>query len=289
MANVRVGISRWSLTIVSAGLLLFGSHSLLAHAAAVQVPSARPVLRVLFIGNSYTSFNNIGDIVAGIAAADPDAPIIVPVLATRGGATLKWHLENGSAVRQLEAGGWHYVVLQEQSLLGGRIVDGKTIVGDPGAFHASVREWVRRIRAVGATPILYMTWARREPAEAARVQKELADAYQGIGRELDVPVAPVGLAWAEARRRLGTLDLHIWDGSHPTPAGSYLAGLVIYSTLTKRSPLSAPSVIQGRPAVLSSEETVIDSMLRVPLVDLREATAAELRKTAWTVVSHEAR
>jgi hypothetical protein len=59
----------------------------------------------LFIGNSYTYENNLGDILSGIAAADPEGPIIVPVLATTGGATLKWHLENGSALKRLQ-GRW---------------------------------------------------------------------------------------------------------------------------------------------------------------------------------------
>ena len=252
-------------------------------------PQTRSVLRVLFVGNSYTVFNNLPDLVAAIAAADPDGPIIVPMLVTRGGATLRWHLENGSALKSLATGTWDFVVLQEQSLLGGDFKDGKAVVGDPSEFHASTREWAARIRAVGATPILYMTWARREPADAARVQKALADAYLGIGKELGVKVAPVGLAWAETRRRLLTLDLHIWDGSHPTPAGSYLAAAVIYATLTARSPVGAPSVIQGHPTVPSGEGQgvmVVDPSLRVPLVDLREATAAELQKIAWQVFSH---
>jgi len=244
----------------------------------------RQTLKVLFIGNSYTYYNNLGDIVAGIAAADSKGPIIVPTLAVNGAATLKWHLENGSAQKQLQAGHWDYVVLQEQSLLGGKVVDGKTTVGDPAEFFNSIREWVRRIRSVGANPILYMTWARREPpSDAAKVQKQLADAYLTIGQELEVKVAPVGLAWAETRRRLRTLDLHIWDSSHPTMAGSYLAACVIFSTLTGRSPIGAPTVILGHPASDGPEGIVVDPKLQVPLVDLPGATATELQKVAWEI------
>jgi hypothetical protein len=246
------------------------------------------MLRVLFIGNSYTFVNNLPDLVVGIAASHRDAPVIVSALATRGGATLRWHLENGTARQSLSNGKWDYVVLQESSLLGGHIEDGKAVVGDPAEFHASTREWVRRIRAVGATPILFLTWANREfPPNGPKVQKDLADAYFNIGRELNVRVAPVGLAWAEARRRLNTLDLHSWDGEHPAEAGSYLAALVIYATLLNRSPLDSASVIQGRPTVTAtdSEMRVMDSSLRVPLVDLREATATELQEIAWAIVS----
>jgi hypothetical protein len=250
------------------------------------IQSSRQVLRVLFIGNSYTFVNNLGDILAGIAAADPDGPIIVPVLATRAGATLKWHLENGSALKQLQAGGWNYVILQEQSLLGGRFVDGKAVVGDPKEFFDSTREWARRIRQVDAIPILYMRWAHRSPVEMIKVQKQLADAYDTIGRELRVTVAPVGLGWGETARRLRTLELHIFDASHPTPAGSYLSALVMYSTLTRRNPRGAPAMIKGRPTIeMADGETDVDSTLRVPLVDLHEATAAQLQEIAWAVVS----
>jgi hypothetical protein len=125
--------------------------------------------------------------------ADPEGPIIVPVLATTAGATLKWHLENGSALKRLQGGGWNYVVLQEQSLLGGRIVDGQAVVGDPKAFFKSTREWVRRIRQVGATPILYMTWAHRSPspAEMVKLQKQLA-----VDSTLMVPLVDLSEATA---------------------------------------------------------------------------------------------
>lgn len=275
-------------------------HRLVKHAlvtlvvalALVVVPSAheqtdaRATTRVLFIGNSYTYFNNLGDLLAGIAAADPGGPTIVPELVTRGGATLRWHLDHGPARDVLQSRRWDVVVLQEQSLLGGTVVDGKVVLGAPAEFFAAVREWVRRIKAVGATPVLYMTWARREDqvADADQMQSQLAETYFGIGRDVQAKVAPVGLAWREARRRLRTLDLHIWDGSHPTAAGSYLAASVLYATLTDRSPVGAPALITGRPMVDGAEMTVVDPGQTVPLAELGAATAAELQKVAWDIV-----
>ena len=253
-----------------------------------KAQAARPVLKILFVGNSYTRANNLGNIVASIAAADPnpDAPIINPSLSTRGGATLKWHLENGPALQLIQAGGWDHVVLQEQSLLGGRMINGKAIVGDPRRFFGSVRWLVGEIGAVGATPILYMTWARRAPAaDRARVQTQLADAYLTIGEELGVQVAPVGLAWAEAHRRLPQLDLHVSDGSHPTTAGSYLAACVIYATITGRSPVGAPAVVKGRPVVGRGRQAAPNQARKVALVELPAATATELQEIAWDVVS----
>jgi hypothetical protein len=191
-------------------------------------------------------------------------------------------------VKMVDAGKWDLVVLQEQSTLSGKEVDGKVVLGELGPFHASVRDWVKRIRGAKATPILFMTWARRNEPAIAGTQQGLADAYDAIGRELGVTVAPVGLAWGESRRRLQSLDLHMWDASHPSSAGSYLAGLILYSTLTGRSPLGAPNVIQGRPTVSAGGGEgmmAVDPTLKVPLVDVNLPTAIALQQVAESVIT----
>jgi hypothetical protein len=269
---------------------------------AAQATPPRAVLNVLFIGSSYTYYNNLGDIVAGIAASDLDGPVIVPTLAPYAGAsTLRTHLDNGLTRKLVERGGWDVVVLQETSLLpGGTEANGTITVGSRDDFHRSVREWTALIRAAGAKPVLLMTWPRRLPRPDNPPQPmaaQVADAYLAIGRELGLEVAPVGLAWEESRKRLPTLDLHIWDGSHPTATGSYLAGLVVYATLTGRSPVGAPALLRGHPTTTVPAPTyggsidwrVVDASMVVPLVDLREATAAELQRIAWKVVEERRR
>ncbi len=81
MNSVRIHAVRLRLAI---GLVLtvFVAASPMGYASR-QASSSRPILKVLFIGNSYTYFNNLGDIVSGIAAEDRDGPTIVPALATR--------------------------------------------------------------------------------------------------------------------------------------------------------------------------------------------------------------
>ena len=63
--------------LVAAGLL---AGTTIPGPLAAQGQQGRDVLNVLFIGNSQTFSNNLGDIVAGIAAADPLGPIIVPTM-----------------------------------------------------------------------------------------------------------------------------------------------------------------------------------------------------------------
>jgi hypothetical protein len=192
-------------------------------------------LSVLFIGNSYTYYNDLPAMLANLAASLP-GPRIAPTMIATGGMTLQWHFAAGKATAAIESGSWDYVVLQEQSALGGGSENGRSRLAPPAIFHESVRKFVPRIRAAGAVPLLLMTWARRDRPDE---QLPLANAYRTIADELNVKVAPVGLAWAEARRQWPDEALHVADGSHPNPTGSYLTACVLYISLTGRDPRGA--------------------------------------------------
>lgn len=279
--------------------ILLACGTIATPGAVAQASPPRQTIKVMFVGSSYTFVNNLGDIVAAIAASEPEGPIIEPTLAPyAGGSSLQTHLDNGSTRKLLASQKWDYVVLQETSLYGGSETNGTPVIGKPPtAYFNSVRTWVPLLRAAGAKPILEMTWGRRlpRPDGPSAMQKDVAEAVYTIGKEMGVNVAPVGLAFEEARRRLVTLELHTYDGSHPSAAGSYLAGLVIYATLTGRNPMGAPSLIYGRtftsvPAATyggTIDWRVVEKGTRVPLVDLRDATATELQRVAWDVVSKQ--
>jgi hypothetical protein len=249
-----------------------------ARPAGTHAP-ARP-LEVLFVGNSFTFFNNLGDVVAGIAASLPEGPAIHPTLIVDGGMTLQWHIATGKISDALRRQPWDYVVLQEQSVLGGGSENGEAHLSPPTIFHQSVRKLVPEIRAAGATPILLMTWARRDHADE---QEKLTDAYLSIAAEMDVQVARAGMAWQEAGRRWPDLDLHVADGSHPNPAGSYLTACVLYETLTGRSARGATALVNGHP--YSRRDKAVDTTQTVPLVSITDDLAARLQDTAASVSS----
>ena len=154
-----------ALTALAASLIWSGSVGLRAQAS----PSEPAVLRVLFIGNSFTFVNSLPEVLAGIAKSLPKGPAIEPTMVATGGMTLQWHLAAGKAAAAIESRQWDYVVLQEQSALGAGSEDGESRLSPPGLFHQSVRTFVPRIRATGATPLLLMTWAFEE-AGFGRVQ-----------------------------------------------------------------------------------------------------------------------
>jgi hypothetical protein len=180
-------------------------------------------LRVLFIGNSFTSRNDLPGLITQLAAAR--GKTLHHRLIFAGGAPLRAHWNAGKAAAAIREGKYDYVVLQEQSTLP---------VKNTARMHETVRLLDEVIRTAGSKTVLYMTWARRHAPET---QTAITDAYNRIGKELGATVVPVGTAW---RRFLAKHDqpvLHDKDDSHPTLAGSYLAACVFLAVLFGESPV----------------------------------------------------
>ena len=70
------------------------------------------------------------------------------------------------------------------------------------------------------------------------MQKRLTDAYESVGKNLKIGVAPVGRVWAEVRRSDETLGraLYRGDGSHPSGKGAYLVAVVFAHALFGKQP-----------------------------------------------------
>lgn len=239
---------------------------------------AEPV-RVLFIGNSYTSFNNAPEIFAELTrAAIPGRQVETGMVAVPG-ATLAFLWEHSEARRMLRSSKWDYVVLQDQSQLGDGLRDGKFVVNSPMLFHWGVRIFDAEIRKAGARTVLLLTWSRRaEPDQ----QADLNYAYDSIARELGATLAPAGPAWQRARQESPGLELYAKDGSHPSPVGSYLLACVLVKTLFPDSDGNLPSQITGH--ALSTAGPV-DSTRNVVLVALSDKEARKLQTVAKSVVA----
>ena len=173
-------------------------------------------LDVLFIGTSFTSRNNLPQLVAALVAPRHS---LRSATIYAGGASLRRHWNAGLAQRSLASQPWDRVVLQEQSTLP---------LKSPQRYHENVRLFAPEIAANGATPLLYLTWSRASVPDA---QRDLTYAVETIAREIGAGVAPVGVAWQAVRTRHPDVTLYDADGSHPTPAGSYLAACVFAGTL----------------------------------------------------------
>jgi len=201
-------------------------------AEAAQAPVAGKATRVLFIGNSYTYYNGgLGAIVQNLAVKGGHRLEYVEI--TRGGQTLEGHWKDGKALGHIKKGGWDYVVLQEHSL---------RPINEPGKMAHYVKLFDAEVKKVGAKTMLYETWARKNKPET---QAAVCRSYETIAKEINAIVAPAGRAWEVALRARPELRLHIADWSHPTAAGSYLNGCVLYATIFGQPPQNLPRAIRS--------------------------------------------
>ena len=181
-------------------------------------------VRILFIGNSYTSRNQLPRLLTNLAAAAEHPRRMETDTIFAGGASLRRHWNAGVALEALARSPWDYVVLQEQSTLP---------LKNPVRYHDNVRLFDAEIVRRGAKTVLYLTWSRQE---APHTQDSISRAVEEIGAEIDALVVPVGPAWHAAMAEDPDLRLYADDGSHPTATGSYLAACVFHVSLFGERP-----------------------------------------------------
>ena len=197
--------------------------------------SATSCTRILFVGNSFTYVNDLPATFAQLARSGGHP--VQTGMAAQGGFRLADHLTSGDTMTALRSARWTFVALQEQSQLPA-IATLRRSQMDPAA-----RSLAGLVRAGGASPIFFVTWAHRAgwPENGLptyeSMQRQIDAGYLAIARELGTPVSPVGPAWLAITQRHAELELWQADGVHPTPAGTYLAACVFYAAIFHQTPV----------------------------------------------------
>ena len=182
-------------------------------------------MRILRLGNSFTFTNDMPRMLADLTRAEV-------IHHTRGGARLSEQLNPdtklGSQTQAaLQKEKWDYVVLQEMS---------HGPITAPRSFFSSVEQLCRQIRANGAVPILFATWAyQRGGAKLAakgwdydEMAQKLSGAYHRAARENGALIADVGQRFYELA---DAQNLYAADGVHPSEPGSRLAAETIAAVI----------------------------------------------------------
>ena len=203
---------------------------LLSPAACAGAPTpdkAKPPAKVLFVGNSFTYYNNslhnhYRKLVAasGHEFGKPSRARIKTI----SGGRLPEHRGGMSVV--VAADSWDVVILQGHSL-------GPISEATAAQFRDAASDYAATIREHGGRPAFFMTWAYTGKPE---MTAKLDAAYTAVGRELDAEVVPVGLAFEMATSERPELALRVADAKHPTMAGTYLAACTFFSALHHTSP-----------------------------------------------------
>jgi len=248
--------------ILILGLLAVSSLLFYAYETFAICIGTGPCTRVLFIGNSYTSVNDLP--ATFTALAQSGGHNVQARAADEGGWTLADHVNASETSNLLSLGKWDYVVLQEQSQIPSVEQDRTQLM------YPAARTLVQQVRAIDAQPIFYLTWAHRDGWPEAglttyeAMQAQIDAGYLEIARELNVPVAPAGAAWQAAIQQYPRLSLWQSDNSHPTGQGTYLAACVFYAAIFRQSPVGL-SYTAGLSADVAHElqsvaaDTVLDN------------------------------
>lgn len=219
--------------VAIAAAVALGGWALLRNGTGCALAGDGPCLRVLFIGNSYTSTNDLPSVFGALVRSGGDA--VETKMVAPGGAFLLDQAGSPEVSAAIHGAAWTAVVLQEQSMAPAspQMLRQSSIPGAAALSTISI--------AIGARPYLLQTWAHEDGwpeagMDYARMQAAINDGYAQMAAGSGATVAPAGEAWQRALREAPAITL--WaDGSHPTMAGTYLAACVLYQSITGRSPV----------------------------------------------------
>ena len=227
-----------------------------------KVPAA---IKVLFLGNSFTFFNNMPDLVEKLSASSGKKPKITVDSVTSGARRMGEHWADSRTQTKLKAGGWRFVVLQGQN---------SEPVLDRSGFLAASKALAARVVSYKGTPMFFQTFAYKKGhpfykqygGDPGAMQKMLRDAYNGaVAQSPGSVVAPVGDAFEAFYAQQSTPNLHDGDLLHPSMHGSYLAACVFWARMTGLSPVG----ITYRPSGVSAAQaktlqTVANKVVNAP-------------------------
>ena len=182
-------------------------------------------MRILMLGNSFTFTNNMPQMLADLTGSEVAHH-------TRGGARLSEQLNSNTKLGEqtqaaLQKEKWDYVVLQEMS---------HGPITSPKSFFSSVEQLCRQIRANGAVPILFATWAYQRGGakliakgwDYDEMARKLSEAYHKAARDSNALIADVGNRFYKLSH---TQNLYAADGVHPNEAGSHIAAEAIAAVI----------------------------------------------------------
>ena len=231
--------------------------------------------KALFLGNSYTYYNQMPSIVVDIANSLGDSLIVDSN--TPGGAKLVDHAQNGSAsMVKIQQEQWDAVIIQAQSQ-------------EPSFSPFQVQEDTYPyaeilVDAVIANnqcsdPIFFMTWGRKHGdtingafypiiSTYEGMQQRLRESYLEMGDDNEAMVSPVGMAWHQIIQQHPDIELYSGDGSHPSIHGSYLSACVFYSMLFEKSCENPLSFVSN--GISQEDATTIQSIASNTVLDSTE-------------------
>ena len=173
-------------------------------------------LKILFIGNSHTYYNDMPSMVK--ARAEEEGFACHVTMLAHPGWFLIQHLNEPAVRFNILYGNYDYVVLQEHA----------HPFGPEEKFLEAATALNQYIREAGSTPVIYACWARKHEKEA---QDQMNEVHRRVAQEIDALIAPVGENWWNYQESRPEIEMYAEDGAHASVHGSEFAASLIWDTI----------------------------------------------------------
>jgi hypothetical protein len=204
---------------------------------------------VLFIGNSLTYVNDVPGIVQALADSAHGDSLAVEMIAEPDLALID-HWNRGAALAEINRRTWDFVVLQQ----GPSSVD-----VNRDTLRLATKLFAPPITRAGGKAVLFSAWPTFDRTQD---YSRAIESYQLAAADVSGILAPVASAWQATFGKTPAVALYAADGLHATVAGSYLAALVIYSSITGKSPLGLPPKLRLRSGAFITIDPAVATMLQ---------------------------
>ena len=199
-------------------------------------------MKILFIGNSYTYYNDMPKIFENLA--NENGKSVYAFAVTKGGRNLYENLdpcdENFKKIEDFtKSEKCDILFLQEQSYLP---------IKDFEAFQKGASALGRKVNA--KRTVLYATWGRKEGCKllselmlsSAEMTYALHENYKRLATEMGAELSPVGLCFKYISLKYPEHELYNQDLSHPSYFGSAVAAVCHYYTVFGEMPSTYTSL-----------------------------------------------
>lgn len=192
---------------------------------------------VFFVGNSFFGGNDdrLPDLVSNLGAAVKPAIVIhTGSHVVFGNHPLSWFLQQSESQDAIVSGRYKIFVLQGEE---------REPVEHVDAFKQAVRDYNQAVTAHGGGIMLFMTWDFIWEKDTTFFQ-QLSTAYEELGRELNVPVIPVGLIYDDCNKQpFGSEQPYSYwlnDALHQNQKGTVVNTYATFAMLTGVNPMGLP-------------------------------------------------
>ena len=174
----------------------------------------KPVMRILFVGNQYSSSNNMPNILQALAQNDPSSHFDLEIgNLIEENASLAQLWKHNDRKKILTQKKWDYVILQPHPLWAS---------SEGGVYftHKSLSVWSKTIESIGAIPVFIMNWPleKTDPIYGnpkyfglknyQNMHRMLRGYSKALAKKNDMILMPIGDYWMYCMSKNNNISLY---------------------------------------------------------------------------------